>query len=64
MKKESVVECILDDSNIKQNTKNVFGSRAYRPQLDKSSIKERVSNLIHGNTQLRSKQQIKKNFAI
>jgi hypothetical protein len=49
---------------MKQNTKNVFGSRAYRPQLDKSSIKERVSNLIHGNTQPRSKQQLKKNFAI
>jgi hypothetical protein len=49
---------------MKQNTKNVFGSRAYRLQLDKSSIKERVSNLIHGNTQLRSKQQLKKNFAI
>ncbi len=54
MRKESVVECIIDDSNIKQNTKNVFGSKAYRPQLDKSTIKERVSNLIAGNTQLRS----------
>ena len=64
MRKESVLECILDDSNMKQNTKNVFGSRVYRPQLDKSSIKERVSNLIHGNTQPRSKQQLKKNFAI
>jgi hypothetical protein len=54
MRKESVVECIIDESNIKQNTKNVFGSKAYRPQLDKSTIKERVSNLIAGNTQLRS----------
>lgn len=55
MKIENVLECIIDDSNLKENPKNVFGSRDYRPELDKSSIKERVSNLIGGNTHLRSK---------